>query len=35
VVKEFNSIHGVQGLNFANDIVVFNDRILIECFTPN
>jgi hypothetical protein len=35
VIKEFNSILGVQGSNFTNDIVVINDGILIEYSIPN
>jgi len=30
VIKKFNSIFGVQGSNFTNDIVVINDGILIK-----
>jgi hypothetical protein len=35
VVKEFNSILGVQGSNFTNDIVTVNNGILIEYSIPN
>jgi len=35
VVKEFNSILGVQGSNFTNDIVAVNNGILIEYSIPN
>jgi len=34
VVKEFNSILGVQGSNFTNDIVAVNDRILTKYSIP-
>jgi hypothetical protein len=35
VVKEFNSIVGVQGSNFTNDIVAINNGILTEYSIPN
>jgi hypothetical protein len=35
VVKEFNSILGVQGSNFTNDIVEVNDGILTKYSIPN
>jgi hypothetical protein len=33
--KEINSILGVQGSNFTNDIVVGNNEILTEYSIPN
>jgi hypothetical protein len=35
VVKEFNSILGVQGSNFTNDIVVINNEILTKYSMPS